>query len=285
MTRPDNASGLQAAPRWIVAITGAYLVIGLLALYVWHAVSQMSVQLSSTGAESLSVVGMAAVEGWLCLLVMRGFPRGAPLRTAWLLILLSAAATVACGLLTNLLGTAHPVGWFARGVSGPVQMLLFGAGLLVALRVLWRSGFAARPSLSDWALTVAVAAAFAIGHRTGDDAVALAGRVILCVLFLETLVLRRSVARMGRGLVAKCWSAFAIAVFVTVIGEAALGALVRFAPAWPAAGFEWYSSFLAAAALALAPAYQVAAQRRATQRGTGKNAGAPAEQALLPNPT
>jgi membrane protein implicated in regulation of membrane protease activity len=90
---------------------------------------------------------------------------------------------------------------------------------------------------------------------------------------------------MGRGLVAKCWGSFAIAIFVTVLGEAALGVLVRYAPAWPVAGFEWYTSFLAAAALALAPAYQVAAQRRATQRGTGKAAGSSAEQALLPAPS
>jgi hypothetical protein len=283
MTRPGNSTGLQSAPRWIVLFTGAYLVVGLIALYLWHAVSQMSMQLSSSGTESLAVVGMAVAETWLCALVMRSFPRGAPLRTAWLLILLSAAARAVCGVLTHVWDTAQPLVWIERTVSGPLQTALFGAGVLVALRVLWKAGFPARPGIADWALTAAIAAAFLAGRATGgDDAVSLLQDAVLCAVFLEALLLWRSVARMGRGLVAKCWGSFAIAIFVTVLGEATLGLLVRYAPAWPMAGFAWYTSFLGAAALALAPAYQVAAQRRAVQGGTRKTAGSPAERPLMP---
>jgi hypothetical protein len=52
------------------------------------------------------------------------------------------------------------------------------------------------------------------------------------------------------------------------------------AGAWPTAAFEWYLWFPAAAALALAPAYQIAAVRSATDRGTPAEEGLPARRRL-----
>ena len=284
MTRPQDVTGLQSAPRWIVAITGVYVFVGLVGLYLWHVATQMSMQLSSAGAESLSVVGMAVAEAWLCVLALRSFPKGAALRPAWLLILLSASLRAACGVVAHLFGLGwQPIRWSFPFLSGPIQMALLGAGLLVVVRVLRNSGFRARLGASDWALAAVVAVALALAVQVDAGGVAaLAGHVLLLALFLEALLLRRSLARMGRGLVAKCWSASAIAILMMAFGQAILGVVVRYAPAWPVAAFQRYTSFLAAAALALAPAYQVAAQRRATQRGSGKDAGSPEEQPLLP---
>jgi hypothetical protein len=232
---------------------------------------------------------------WLCLLVLRSFRPSDPLRPAWLLIALSAASRVACGLLVQVLGTAwllNPLVWFGRADSalldrirwsalvlgGPLQMALLAAGLLAALRVLGRFGFCARPRIAGWALAAGVllitlgrfgetAAALLAGRQPDpQEVVALAGCPVLCVLLLEALLLWRSSARMGHGLIAKCWGAFAIGIFLSGFGEVAFWALSRWNPAWPVAAFGWYVWFPAAAAFALAPAYHVAAVRRAAGR-------------------
>jgi membrane protein implicated in regulation of membrane protease activity len=80
---------------------------------------------------------------------------------------------------------------------------------------------------------------------------------------------------MGRGLIAKCWRALAIGIFVIGFGEAALWAIGRYFPGWLVATLEWYVWFPAAAAFAMAPAYCVAAVRRATGRATRSSSDLP----------
>jgi membrane protein implicated in regulation of membrane protease activity len=80
---------------------------------------------------------------------------------------------------------------------------------------------------------------------------------------------------MGRGLIAKCWRAFAIGIFVIGFGEAALWALGRYFPGWLVATLDWYVWFPAAAVFALAPAHCVAAVRRATGRVTRPSSDLP----------
>ena len=283
MTRTEDWSGLESAPRWIIMATGTYLLLGLFALYVWStAEPALSIQAPSGGAEGLSVVGMAVAQAWLCLLAFRCFEPGAPLRRAWFLMMLSAAAHVAGGLLGQASETAwllNPllasarIGQLHRAaliLAGPVQMALLAAGLLAALRVLGKFGFRARPKAIGWAAAgiVILFALYRCGEAAAGSGIFLVRDAILCVLVLEALLLWQSAACMGRGPVAKCWRAFALGIFLTGFGEAALWAIARYFPGWPVAALEWYVWFPAAAFFALAPAHLVAAVRRATGRVT-----------------
>jgi len=57
----------RVGARWIVVFLGAYLIVHLLALYLWNMVGQaFPVQGTSGGTSALSVTAMAAVELWLC---------------------------------------------------------------------------------------------------------------------------------------------------------------------------------------------------------------------------
>jgi hypothetical protein len=276
MTTAEDWSGLQSAPRWIMGVTGAYLCLGLFVFYVWcHAAPALSLQASPGDTEALSVVGMTAAQAWFCLLALRSFQPGAPLRRAWFLIMLSAATHLVGGVLGQLPGDASPIHRIALLLSGPVQMALLAAGLLAALVVLRRFGFGVRPKATGWAVagilvlfTLTRFGETASKQVTAGNAISLARNLLLCVLSIEALFLWLSAGRMGRGLIAKCWRAFAIGIFVIGFGEAALWAIGSYFPAWLVAALEWYVWFPAAAVFALAPAHAVAAVRRATGRST-----------------
>ena len=129
--------------------------------------------------------------------------------------MLSAATHVAGGLFSRAaslpsslapLGRAEQIHRIALLLSGPVQMALLAAGLLVALRVLWRLGFWVRPKATGWAVagivvlfTLTRFAATAAGQPTADGAISLLRSLLLCVLSVEALFLWLSAARMGRG--------------------------------------------------------------------------------------
>ena len=295
MTRTEGWNPFESVPRWIIAVTGTYLCLGAFALYVWcHATPAFSVQATPGDAEALSVIGMAAAQAWLCVLALRAFEPGAPLRRAWFLIMLYAAIHVAGGLFSqvpaaaSLLNPLAPPGRTeqihrnALLLSGPVQMALLAAGLLVALRVLWRLGFWARPKATGWAVagilvlfTLTRFAEMAAGQFTADNAISLVRSLLLCVLSVEALFLWLSAKRMGRGPIAKCWRAFAVGIFMIGFGEAALWAIGSYFPGWLVAALEWYVWFPAVAVLALAPAHTVAAVRRATGRVARSSSGLP----------
>jgi hypothetical protein len=295
MTPTQNWIGLESMPRWLIAATGVNLVACLSALYLSHGTGLgLALEAPSDGTGTLSATGMAALELWLSMLVLRSFRAGAPLRPAWLLIALSAASRMASGVLAQVLGSRwllNPLAWtggsdpgrleairhWALVLGGPVQMAFLSAGLFVALRTLRKFGFWVRPSATDWA--VAGMAGLFMLCRLGEtaaallggtpiqagDLIALSGCPVLCVLFLEAMLLRQSVTRMGHGLVAKCWGAFAVAIFMTGFAEAAVWVIGHYSAEWPLAVVQCCGWFPGAAAFALAPAYQVAALCRATR--------------------
>lgn len=295
MTRKTGLDGLESAPRWIVMFLGAYLMVDLFGLYLWNAAGQVfSIQGPADSTSALSVTGMAGVELWLCLVVLRSFPAGAPLRSAWMLITLAAAARAASGVLAQLLGTnwlLNPLVWTDHARSGlieqirhsaliadgPVRLALLAAAMLAVLRVLGKFGFRVRPSATDWAMSGIVcvftlcrfgeagAAAFAGRQISLENWISLAGLPILCVLFLEAMLLRRSVVRMGNGLIARGWVALVCGILLTGAGEVALWVVPHYSQTLPLAMFGALIRLPIAAAFALVPAYQVAAQRRAMQ--------------------
>jgi hypothetical protein len=272
MTRKTNMDGMESAPRWIFTFLGGYLIVHLFVLYVWNAAGQVfSIQGTSDGTSALSVTAMAGVDLWLCLVVLRSFPAGAPLRTSWMLIALAAGARVAAGVLAQIeqIRLAAPI------AGGPVRLAFLAAAMLGVLRILRQFGFWARPSATDWAVSGIVClftlcrfaeagAASLAGRPIGlEDWISLAGLPILCVLFLEAMLLRRAVLRMGNGLVTKGWLALVCGILLTGAGEVALWVIPRDSQTLPLGLFGALIRLPVAAAFALVPAYQVAAQRRA----------------------
>ena len=302
MTRETSLDGFESAPRWIVVFLGAYVAVNLFVLYVWSTAGQVfSIQATSGSTSALSVTGMTAVELWLCLVVLRSFPAGAPLRSTWMLLTIEAAARAASGVITEFLGTnglLNPLVWpeqpksglieqiryLALIAGGPVRLALLAAAMLAVLRILGKFGFRVRPAIGDWAVSgivcmftlarfgEACAAALA-GRPSGqEDWISLAGLPILCVLSLEAMLLCRSVARMGHGLVCRGWVALGYGILFTVAGEVALWVLPRYSQTLPLTMFCAFLPPTIASVFALVPAYQLVAQRRAM-----RPAGSPPE--------
>ncbi len=301
MTRKTNLDQLESAPQWILMLLGAYLVVHLFALYIWNSSGRaFSIQATSDGTSSLSVIAMAAVGLWLCVLVLRSFPAGAPLRSAWTLVTLAASAGVASGFVAQFLGTnwlLNPLAWAGQARSesmeqirhaalvagGPIRLALLAAAMLAALRVLRRFGFWVRPSATDWAVSGIVclftlcrfgeagAASLAGGQIGFEDWMSLAGLPILSVLFLEAMLLRQSVVRMGNGLISKCWAAFMCGIFLTGVGDVALWVVPHYSHGWPLELLESLTAFPTAAVFALAPACLLAAQRRAIKPASDRS--------------
>jgi hypothetical protein len=310
MNRKTNLDGLESAPRWIVMCLGAYLIFDLFVLYVWNVTGQIFAIQGTSDSTSLSVTGLAGVDLWLCLVVLRSFPAGAPLRPTWMLVTVAASARVASGLFSQLLGTdwpLNPLVWAGQARSGlieqirisaliaggPVRLALLAVALLALLRILRKLGFRVRASATDWAMS-GIFCLFTLcrfgeacwaslaGRQTGvEDWISLAGLPILCLLFLEAMLLRQSILRMGNGLVTRGWVALAWAVVLTGAGEVALWVIPHYSRTLPLQIADTLIRLPIAAVFALVPAYQVAAQRRAM-----KAAGGPCEDlaAGVPEP-
>jgi hypothetical protein len=272
---------------------GAYATVSLLALYLWNAAGQLfSIQGTSDSTSTLPVTGMALAALWLCLVVLRSFPAGSPLRSTWMLLTLAAAAQTASGVVTEFLGTIrllNPAWWSEQSKSGlieqlrqaallaggPFRLALLSVALLAVLRVLRKHGFPVLPTFGDWAVSGIVCmftlarfgeacAASLAGRQIGQaDWISLAGLPILCVLSLEALLLRRAVARMGHGLIARGWVALGYGILLTVAGEVVLWVLPHFSQTLPLAMACALMPLTIGSAFALVPAYQLVAQRRA----------------------
>jgi hypothetical protein len=96
-----------------------------------------------------------------------------------------------------------------------------------------------------------------------ENWISLAGLPTLCVLFLQAMLLRRSVAQMGNGLITRAWVALVYAVLLTGAAEVVSWVIPYFSDNLPLAMFGSLMRLPIAAAFALVPAYQVATQYRA----------------------
>lgn len=279
MMHESDFKGIESAPRWILLFLGAYLAAGVLVVWIWNAAGNIfSIQGASGSTSALSVTGMAAVDVCLCLMVLRSFPPRAALRPAWLLITVAAGLRVVSGVIGTLAGPADP---WVLAAGGPAQLTLLAAGVFLLLRVLRRFGFWHGPRAADWAVS-GIAVLFTL-CRLGEVAmvrladrpvgivnwISLSELPILCLLFLEAMLLRQSVVRIGNGLITKVWVALMCGILLTGAGEVALWAIPHYSQTLPLAMFESLIRLPVAAAFALVPAYQVAAQRRAMKPANG----------------
>ncbi|HEX3748530.1 MAG TPA: hypothetical protein VHW09_31600 [Bryobacteraceae bacterium] len=267
---------------------GAYLTVELCVLYVWSSAGQVfSLQGPADGASTLPVTAAAMVNLYLCLMAWRSFRSRTPLRPAWTLIALTAAAQGVPCMLAQLLGPAGMPAGLRISVAilaGPVRFTLLAVALLSALRILRRFGFWVRPTAFDWAVC-GVAGLFAVcrfveaGWASGTAPISaeawtsLASHVLLCILFLEAALLRQSAVRMGHGPIARCWTTFAHAIFLTGLSELALWMAPHYTHAVPPAMIQSLLQFVAVAIFALAPAHQLAAQHLATKPAEAPRSG------------
>ncbi|MGH9582825.1 MAG: hypothetical protein ACRD4O_07815 [Bryobacteraceae bacterium] len=283
------------APRLMILATAFFLVIGLAAALLWWRTGDMAlvhVFFSYPGA--LFLIGCSFVQFWFSLQCWRNFSRGDLLRPAWLLITLSALSQLAGGILSQILaGGSHlnpllllpaavrraPI--HAAGDYGalfsPLYMLFLALGLLYLLKACRQNGILGRFRAID-VLLFGIIAAYTAGffatvvfapHRgapasTAHRILSWTSDPLLCILLFQAILIRRSIANMGWGLIARCWLCFTIAIFATSVGDMSLWAWSRGYLPEVLQVASWYIWFLASAAFALGPCYQLQAMLHAT---------------------
>ena len=289
---------------WIVgAIAAAHLAVGLaVALVAWLAGKPVLVEDFFRYPGALFLVSASAAGFWLSVRCWRQFSKTDLLRQAWLLIMLAAGASVVGNAFSLILGAYTPLnplmhtatGWPAPAIKafgrvgllldGPFQMALLACGLSFVLRAYRRSGLF--PHLTRWIWLLAGALMLYTVHearmvqallRTGQ----VTGRFqilgwpsdpLLIVLLFEAVCILRPVLGTGWGLIAKCWGAFAAGVALHALGDILLMGAAQGSLSEAARTLGWYAWFLAGAAYALGPAYQLEAFRRVLQGGRDANA-------------
>lgn len=243
------------------------------------------------------LISFSLVEFSLSIVAWRQFSRGQSLRMAWMLISLAAACHLLGALLTQLLSVdsylnplfAFEFGWYmparsfllalGRAIGGPLHMTILAGGLIMVLRLYRKLGMLGKLKGLDWGLLGIVSAytlfvAYTV-IRSRINSSSAAGIVdylnwlgdpLLCLLLFESIWIRRSLVEMGWGFVSKCWGSFVAAIFLTSLGSMGHWATAYAYVPWPESSVTWYVWYLASAAFALGPTYQVEASRTARAR-------------------
>ncbi len=278
----------------ILWLTGLHMAAAILTFAIWRFTGNVAwIELFFKYQGCLFFVACAAIELWLAWSAFRQFSHGEPMRAAWLLIAIASFYRLTGFVFSQVLGIEsylNPI-YVAFGplnpsfssacrsfglmVGGPLSMAALAAGLFLVLRVLAHLRILSRLRLSDLLLLGGVAA-YAVRQffefmswlrsapSLNDFPKLLSWAVdpFLCVLLLEAVLIRRSAIDTGWGLLARSWRAFAGGIFLTLAGNICLWAFAQGHLSWPYNSVTWYVWFLASAAYALAPAYQVEAYRR-----------------------
>lgn len=227
---------------------------------------------SYAGAPFLA--GCALLQFWVSFRCWKQFSPGDLLRPAWFLITLSALAQFAGSSLTHLLGAAYYAPIFS-----PIYMLFLAAGLFYVLQACRQNGILGGFRVIDIVLLAIVATytinffattVFTAQHHgkasTVQRILNWTSDPLLCLLLFEAILIRRSIANMGWGLVSRCWLSFTAAIFLTSVGDIGLWAWAKGYLPHALEIASWYVWFLAGAAFALGPAYQLQALLHVTSR-------------------
>ncbi len=238
-----------------------------------------------------------AVQAWFAILVFRDFSPHQPLGQAWLYIMLASFCYFAGTVFKHLLAVdsgINPLSYTALGsndqirlllgnigtvLGGPIQMVLLGTGLYIAIRVYRQLGMLARLKTLDIALigasllySVIVLCGVIIAFRshpggvTIERALTWPGDYLMSLLLLEAIFLRRAAVEMGWGYVGKVWGAFVTGIFLTSFCSVMNWLTIYGVFTWKQTAFVWYLWYPASAAFALAPALQWEAIRTARSR-------------------
>jgi hypothetical protein len=289
-----------ALPWLIAAITAAHLAMALvMAIAAWLAGKSVLLADFLRYPGALFLVSASATGFWLSWRCWQQFSKSDLLRQAWLLIMWAAGAQLLGSICTQVLGAythLNPLmytgtGWPAPAIrlfgrvgllmNGPFQMTLLACGLSFVLRAYRRSGLF--PHLARWVWLLAAVLVMYTVHEAkllqtllrsgkasgGFQVLGWPSDPLLIVLLFEALCILRPVLGTGWGLIAKCWGAFAAGIALHAMGDILLwqGLLPEQARA-----LGWFAWFLAGAAYALGPAYQLEAFRQVLHGGRDANA-------------
>lgn len=239
---------------------------------------------------TLFLVLAAAAEFYFAFECRAGFDADEPLRMTWTFIALAALARLSAAALVFLdhwhvsipgstslvlgMTISRSIAEIGEVIGGPVAMVLLAVALNRVLSVQRRFGVLRGLSRSDVLMivviiVVTIGEAVRIAHYTGrsDARPSLAQAVLwfsdplLGLLLIQAVLIRRSVNRVGVGLVSQCWEMYVIAILATLAGDASIWALGENLLTQPLVALTWYIWFFVAAAFASAPAYQLAAMK------------------------
>ena len=230
-----------------------------------------------------------AAESFLALECRAGFDSDEPMRMAWTFIALASLARLTGAVvisldhwhLVSILGSTSSglAAIFPEGltqistvISGPLSMIFLAIALGRILKIQRQFGVLRGLMYSDVVL-ISLIAAFLLGEtvlivrylgpsygRPSLMKVLLwLSDPLLALLLVEAVMIRRSVIRVGHGLISQCWEMYVIAIVTTLAGDASIWAVSENLLSPPFIALTWYIWFFAAAAFASAPAYQLAA--------------------------
>lgn len=226
-----------------------------------------------------------AAECVLAFQCRRGFDSDEPMHMVWSMIALAAAARVVGSAmiaaknwhLNWIAGGAHGIGLVqleglgraGAVVGGPLSMVFLAIGLARVLTVQRKFRVLGGLTWMD-KLLLAIIGAFSLSqigialplvqtHPPVATMLLWTSDPLLALLLVEAVLVRRTVLRIGDGLLARCWGMYVTAIVATSAGDASIWAA---GSGWLSSSLvplTWYIWFLAAAAFASAPAYQLAA--------------------------
>lgn len=271
----------------ILLVTAAYLACGMAAFAGWRITGKdVWVEEYFQVPAALAMVWLAAVELWLAVRALRQFEPGEMMHRAWYLIALAAFCDLAGAVSVQVFAARSPLNplrreasatllqnWHYGGqvIGGTMRFALLAVGLYHALRVYRRSGFLGKVKPADWAVLAAFGAYLAVvvyelvvAFGAGKpfqwrEAAGWPVDPLLCLLLFEAALLYRSVERMGGGWIGRCWKAYSVGILLTALGDIGTWAFSYGYLPYPWSSVIWYLWLPAAAAFALAPAYQLEA--------------------------
>jgi hypothetical protein len=273
--------------RWIWILLALHLALGMIA-YAHFLVTGQYALLGwyFWALGSLFFLVMTATEFSLAIVCRSWFDSDEPMRLAWGMIACAAMGRLTGALLRavsdgrlpwgNWNQLSQPFGGLFASLSqlgmvvgGPISMAFLAVGLGRVLGVQRKFHLLGSLTRGDKVLLFLVLA-FSLSqlsinlpllwsHPSLGTMLLWLSDPLLSLLLVEAILVRRSVIRMGQGLVAKCWEMFVLAIVITSAGDAAIWASSHGLLSESMTALSWYIWFLAAAAFASAPAYQFAA--------------------------
>jgi hypothetical protein len=238
-----------------------------------------------------------AAEFYLAFECRAGFEADEPMRMAWTFIALASMARFVGAALISLdhwrfalipestssvLTVILPrsLAHVGEVVGGPLAMFFLVVALSRVLTIQERFGVLRGLSRTDL-LLISLIVAFTLGEianivrylgpsyqpPTLTKAILWLSDPLLALLLIQAVLIRRSVVRVGLGLISQCWGMYVIAIVTTLVGDASIWAIGQGMLSERLIALTWYIWFFAAAAFASAPAYQLAAMTLPLRKG------------------